>query len=94
VHVRELGLLMELQEFFGCGTIVKYKTKAMATFTVGNLQDLIKYIIPHFENYGLLLTQKAADFILFKQIIELMNCKVHLTEEGLKQIVNIRATLN
>lgn len=39
-------------------------------------------------------TQKGADFYLFKQIIELINTKVHLTEIGLLQIINIRASMN
>jgi hypothetical protein len=41
-----------------------------------------------------LLSEKAADFILFKQIIELMVNKVHLTDKGLQQIINIRASMN
>jgi len=41
-----------------------------------------------------LLTQKAADFILFKQIVELMNNKAHLSIEGLLKIINIKASMN
>lgn len=41
-----------------------------------------------------MLSEKAADFILFKQIIELMVNKVHLTDKGLQQIINIRASMN
>jgi hypothetical protein len=40
------------------------------------------------------LTQKAADFKLFKQIIELIKKKNHLTLEGLYQIINIKASMN
>jgi LAGLIDADG endonuclease len=41
-----------------------------------------------------LLTQKAADFKLFIQIIELILNKEHLTLEGLQKIINIRASMN
>jgi hypothetical protein len=41
-----------------------------------------------------LLTQKAADFILFKQIVELIKNKEHLSIEGLTKIINIKASLN
>jgi hypothetical protein len=41
-----------------------------------------------------LLTQKGADFILFKRIIELIKNKDHLTHEGLQEIINIRAAMN
>jgi len=41
-----------------------------------------------------LQTQKRADFELFKQIVEMVNQKHHLTIEGLQQIVNLKAALN
>ena len=40
------------------------------------------------------LTQKLADFRLFKQVIELKKKKTHLTIEGLYQIINIKASMN
>jgi hypothetical protein len=55
------------------------------------LKDLIKVIIPHFIKYPL-ITQKHVDFLLFKQVVELMNRKEHQTKEGLGKIVNIRAS--
>jgi hypothetical protein len=45
------------------------------------------------EKYPL-LTKKAADFILFKQIIELMKNKEHLSINGLQQIINIKASMS
>lgn len=65
----------------------------MASFQVNSIQDLINIINPHFLNYPL-LSQKLADFILFKQIVELMKNKTHLTLDGLQEIINIRASLN
>jgi hypothetical protein len=65
----------------------------MATFSVNRLKDLTTIIIPHFEKY-LLLTQKAADFILFKKIVQLMNNRAHLNKEGLQEIINIRTSMN
>jgi hypothetical protein len=41
-----------------------------------------------------LLTQKAADYLLFKQGVKLFNNKAHLTVEGLNQLVNIKASMN
>lgn len=93
LHVRDLELIKQFQEFFHCGIIVLNKTRQKASFRVNSLQDLINKIIPHFLHYPL-LTQKAADFILFKKVVELMNEKVHLTENGLQQIINIRASMN
>jgi hypothetical protein len=41
-------------------------------FSVSAISDLTNVIIPHFVKYPL-LTQKRADFLLFKLIVELMN---------------------
>jgi len=41
-----------------------------------------------------LITQKWSDYQLFKQAVELVVRKEHLTLEGLKKIVSIRAVLN
>ncbi len=45
------------------------------------------------ENYPL-LTQKQADFILFKNILELIRRKEHLTPSGLNEIVSCKAAMN
>ena len=88
-----MKLLLQLQEFFACGNIVSKKTRSEASFRVNSLHDLTNSIIPHFINYPL-LSQKAADFYLFKQIVNLINTKVNLTDVGLLQIVNTRASIN
>jgi vacuolar-type H+-ATPase subunit D/Vma8 len=41
-----------------------------------------------------LLTKKKADFILFKECLELLNRKEQSTIEGLLKIINIRASMN
>jgi len=40
------------------------------------------------------LTQKKVDFLLFKAILELMKAKKHLTNEGLIEIISIKASIN
>jgi hypothetical protein len=65
----------------------------LAFYSVSSVKDLVNIIIPHFLNYPL-LTQKGADFILFKQIVELMENRAHLIIEGLNKIINIKAAMN
>jgi hypothetical protein len=87
-------VLYQLQNFFeGIGTISTDKKANALKYSVDNLKDLTTIIIPHFNKYPL-LTQKAADFILFEQVVELMNNGAHLTLEGLHKIINIKASLN
>jgi hypothetical protein len=76
----------------GIGTMHIDHDRERVIYSVDSNKDLIKLII-HLEKYPL-LTQKAADFFLFKKVVKLMNNKAHLTIEGLNQIVNIKASMN
>ena len=61
-------------------------------YYVESVKDLAK-VLDHFDKYPL-ITQKGADYELFKQAVELMEQKEHLTSEGLKKIVAIKASMN
>jgi LAGLIDADG endonuclease len=65
----------------------------MVYYSVAGIKDLTNIIIPHFLKFYL-LTQKAADFILFKSIIEIMSNNGHLSIKGLHKIINIKASMN
>ena len=94
LHSRDLALLLELQEYFGgIGSIIKNKNRNEITYSVRSLKDLTTIIIPHFIKYGL-LSKKAADFLLFTRVVELMLNKDHFSIEGLKKIINIKAYMN
>jgi hypothetical protein len=81
-----------LQDYF-CGIGFLSRQNNAVKYSVAEIKDLKTIILPHFEKYKL-LTQKAADFILFKQIIEIMNNNDHLNLEGLYQIINIKVSMN
>jgi len=53
----------------------------------------LQIILKHLETYPL-ITDKWADLQLFKQVVELMVNKEHLTLEGLVKIANIKASMN
>ena len=50
-------------------------------------------IIKFFDQYPL-ITQKRGDYLLFKEILKIMQLKEHLTTDGLQKIVNLKASLN
>lgn len=94
LHKKDLLLLKQIQKFFnGIGTITLNKNRNSAVFRVFKLKDLTNIVIPHFRKYPL-ITQKRADYLLFKQAFDLIKCKQHLTIEGLLKIVSIRASMN
>lgn len=92
LNVRDLELLKIFKNFFGVGNIQK-NADGSITYSVTGINDLIGVIIPHFDKYPL-LTNKQADFELFKLIGKLMYNKEHLTVEGLHKILSIRAAMN
>lgn len=93
LHVKDKGILELIKLYFGgIGNITKHNLNSVQ-YQVTCLKDLINVIIPHFDKYSL-ITQKHADFELFKAVVLMLSRKEHLTVEGLHKIVAIRATLN
>ena len=91
LHLKDKSLLMRIQDFFGgIGNI--HFTNRDCDYMVRSIDDIIK-IISHFDKYPL-ITQKKADFELFKRIIDKIIKGEHLTPRGLQEIINIRASIN
>lgn len=83
--------MYKIQSFFSVGGV--YTQNNSSSYVVRSIIDLNGIIIPHFLKYPL-RTQKQADFLLFKSIIDIIVKGDHLTTEGLYKIVNIKASLN
>lgn len=91
LHKKDLALLNMIRAYFG-GRGKLYEVSSLCAYQVRSVEDL-KVIIKHFDDYPL-ISQKRADFELFKQAFELTSNKKHLTKEGLQQIVNLKASIN
>lgn len=85
--------MRKIQFFFGVGKIATDDKNDLVFYTVNSIIDLTNVIIPHFLNNPL-LTHKQADFLLFKLAVDSINCKQHLNIEGLRKIVEIKASIN
>ena len=93
LHKKDRVILEAIQNYFnGIGSIFIEEKRNSVKYRVASFKD-ISLIMEHLDKYPL-ITQKLADYLLFKQAMGLINCKAHLTLEGLKQIVNIRAAMN
>lgn len=91
LHERDLSLLLQIKEFFGgIGDI--YKSNKFNNYIVSSNKELL-ILVNHLKNYPL-LTQKGGDFLLFKQVVELIDNKAHFTIEGLHLVVNLKASIN
>jgi hypothetical protein len=90
--LKDKALLELIRAYFGVGSVTK-KGKDQYQYRVCSVKDIVRVIIPHFIKYPL-ISQKRADFEIFKSIVEMLDRKEHLTPAGLQEIVNRKAFLN
>jgi hypothetical protein len=94
VHVRDKNLLLKIKSFFNeIGTIRIDSKNNKVCYRIHKINDINKIIIPHFENYPL-ITNKQSDFVLWKDIVKLINKDKDKYKNGITEIINIRASLN
>ncbi|GAA4910337.1 hypothetical protein GCM10023405_35510 [Streptomonospora salina] len=93
MHCRDVILLRKIHSFFGVGVISEREGLNIAVYSVQSYIDIFTVIIPHFEKYPL-ITQKKADYLLFKQGVDLLNSKVQKNIEGIHQIISLKSSMN
>jgi len=91
LHQKDLVLLQQIKNFFGVGSI--YKQGLLSNQYCVTSVEYLAVVINHFEKYPL-NTKKWVDYLLFKKAIRLIQQKKHLTKQGLRKIVAIRASMN
>jgi hypothetical protein len=84
-------LLERVQTYFGVGKINKHGPQSII-FRISSIKDL-QVLFNHFDKYPL-VTQKLADYNLFKLAYNAMINKEHLIQEGLLKLVAIKGSLN
>lgn len=93
MQVSDKHILEKLKDYFGVGGVYKHTGASdMYRYKVSSIKDMLKVIIPHFDNFPL-VTQKRADFEIFKQIIMILG-KGPLSPIGLQEVINLKAALN
>jgi len=91
LHRKDYDLLCQIRDYFGVGIITKHGETTLQ-YMVRSIKDL-NVILSHFDAYPL-FSQKRSDYILFKQAIVLIKNKEHLTKQGLKNILSLKASIN
>ena len=95
---KSLSSLKVLKEFFGVGEIYINKRydnhkEHLYRYCVRKRADLIRVIIPFFQQYSL-KTAKKQDFEKFAQCAFMMENGQHLTHEGMIDIATIVSSMN
>lgn len=60
---------------------------------VQSYKDCAKFIVPFFDQY-VILGNKTNDYLIWREIVILMNSKAHKTSSGLNRILELKANLN
>lgn len=94
MHLKDLELLKAFQNYFqGIGRIYTWPKHNSCYFIVSSLEQIFNVVLTHFDVYSL-VSQKLADYLLFKEAIHIIKNKNHLTLNGLKNVLAIRASMN
>ena len=92
-HKRNREIVLRLQQFFNCGGVRFSKKDQNYKFEVRSIKDIMRVIIPHFEQYPL-QTTKRSDYEKFKHVCELIHSNHHLSREGLQKIIHAAGQMN
>ena len=88
-----IEVLLEIQRYFGCGSLRPDRSDRTVKWEVRSLPLLVARIIPHFETHPL-LSGKRNDFELFAEICGRMARSEHRLIEGLIEIVRLAGAMN
>ena len=93
VSQKDKVILALYKRWLGCGTL-RSRPDGVWYYEVNNLVAIRECVIPFFRKFGFLSAKKKRDFSKFQQIVRLIEEEKHLTESGIKEILDIREEMN
>ena len=93
VSQKDKVILALYKRHMRCGTL-RGRQDGVWYYEVNNFTAIRENVIPFFDRFGFLSAKKKRDFSKFKKIAELIAQGKHLKEDGIRQILEIRRTMN
>ena len=93
ISQKDRVILALFKRYLGCGTI-RGRPDGVWYFEVNNLNAIVEVVIPFFKRFRFLSAKKKRDFSKFCQLAVLLQRNAHLTEEGIRQVLEIRREMN
>jgi hypothetical protein len=93
VSQKDKVILTLFKRYLGCGTLRK-RNDDVWYYEVNNLTAITENVIPFFKRFGFLSAKKKRDFVKFQKLADIFLQGNHLSEDGIKQILDIRKTMN
>ena len=88
---KDIAILEKIKVLLGVGKINRLGPESVE-LRVESIKE-IEILINHFDKFPL-ITQKRADYELFKRAYEIIKNKEHLTKQGIKLLVALKANQN
>ena len=91
LHNKDLFVLEAIKNYLDVGKIYVTNVNSVE-YRVFSIKEL-KVVLDHFDKFPL-ISQKYGDYLLFKQAYQLLVDRKHITPEGLRKIISIKASIN
>lgn len=96
---RDVEILHQLKEFFGCGSIYFQKDSRPRhqncyRYEVFRWEDLHSIIIPFFKKHPLMFVSKRHDFNVFAEMMDLLMQGHHKTESGIRELFELKQRMH
>lgn len=93
VSQRDRVILALFKKHMKCGTL-RGRDDGVWYFEVNNFTAIRDNVIPFFRTFGFLSAKKKRDFSKFVKLAKLIDEGQHLREDGIREILRIRAEMN
>ena len=93
VSQKDKVILALFKRHLKCGSL-RSRKDGVWYFEVNNFNALTENVIPFFCEYGFLSAKKKRDFSKFRTIAKLIGNNDHMTEEGIRRILDVRREMN
>lgn len=93
VSQRDRVILALFKKHMKCGTL-RERSDGLWYYEVNNFTAIRDNVIPFFRQFGFLSAKKKRDFAKFRKLAKLIDDGKHLTEDGIREILRIRAEMN
>ena len=93
VSQKDKVILALFKRHLKCGTL-RGRADGVWYYEVNNFTAIQGNVIPFFERFGFLSSKKKRDFAKFRQIAQLIADNKHTSRDGLRQILDIRRSMN
>jgi hypothetical protein len=93
VSQRDRTVLDEFKRTLDCGTM-RARRDGVWYYEVNDLAAIKSRVIPFFIKFPFISVKKRRDFAKFVEIAELITKREHLTDAGVRRILEIRSEMN